>query len=143
MGHRLAPLPERVTIVEVGPRDGLQNEPVTVPTEDKVRLISALVEAGLCRVEATSFVHPRWVPQLSEAEEVMRKVPRRPGLIYSALIPNVRGLDRALEVGEKLLMLWAERLKNCEASGMWPPYVSCVVPLDVPDEETLEFGEEV
>ncbi len=114
MAHPLGSLPERVTIVEVGPRDGLQNETVTVPTEDKVRLIITLVEAGLTRVEATSFVHPRWVPQLSDAEEVMRKVPRRPGLIYSALIPNARGLDRALEVGidEAVLFLSASETHN-------------------------------
>ena len=92
-------LPDEVTIVEVGPRDGLQNEPETVPTEVKVGLIDRLAECGLPVVEATSFVHPRWVPQLADAAEVLAGITPRPGVRYPVLVPNERGLDRALEAG--------------------------------------------
>jgi hydroxymethylglutaryl-CoA lyase len=93
------PLPERVTIVEVGPRDGLQNEPGTVATEVKVGFIERLAAAGLPVVEATSFVSPRWVPQLADAAEVLAALTQRPGVRYPVLVPNERGLDRALEAG--------------------------------------------
>jgi hydroxymethylglutaryl-CoA lyase len=90
-------LPASVTIYEVGPRDGLQNEPATVATEVKVELIQRLAEAGLPVVEATSFVHPRWVPQLADAAEVLAGLERRPGVRYPVLVPNERGLERALD----------------------------------------------
>jgi hydroxymethylglutaryl-CoA lyase len=89
-------LPDAVSVYEVSPRDGLQNEAVTVPTTRKLRLIEALVRAGLTRIEATSFVSPKWVPQLGDAEEVLSLVPVVPGVVYSALCPNERGLERAL-----------------------------------------------
>jgi hydroxymethylglutaryl-CoA lyase len=89
-------LPDAVSVYEVSPRDGLQNEAVTVPTTRKLRLIEALVRAGLTRIEATSFVSPKWVPQLGDAEEVLSLLPQVPGVIYSALCPNERGLERAL-----------------------------------------------
>ncbi len=89
-------LPDRVTICEVGPRDGLQNEPANVPTADKIRLIEALAEAGIRRMEATSFVAPKWIPNLADAGEVLAGLRRRPGVTYAALVPNVRGLERAL-----------------------------------------------
>ncbi len=92
-------LPDRVSVYEVSPRDGLQNEAVTVPTTRKVRLIEALLDAGLARVEITSFVSPKWVPQLADAEEVVRSVPKRPGVTLSALCPNARGLERAIATG--------------------------------------------
>ncbi|GAA4082980.1 hydroxymethylglutaryl-CoA lyase [Nonomuraea soli] len=88
-----------VEIVEVGPRDGLQNEKVIVPTAAKVAYIEALVAAGLRRVEAVSFVHPRLVPQMADAEDVMARVPRIPGVRYAGLVLNERGLDRALAAG--------------------------------------------
>jgi hydroxymethylglutaryl-CoA lyase len=88
-----------VTITEVGPRDGLQNEAVQVATEDKLRLVEALVDAGLRHIEATSFVHPKWIPQLGDADELARRLPRRQGLVYSALVPNERGYDRARAAG--------------------------------------------
>jgi hydroxymethylglutaryl-CoA lyase len=87
----------RVTVYEVGPRDGLQNEAARVPTEGKLRLITALAEAGLSRIEATSFVSPSWIPQLADAAEVTAALPRRPGVGYVALVPNARGLARLLE----------------------------------------------
>jgi len=88
-----------VDVYEVGPRDGLQNELRIVPLEGKLRLIAALVEAGERRIEATSFVSPRWIPQLSDAEEVLKSLPRVPGVTYSALVPNLRGLERARAAG--------------------------------------------
>lgn len=92
-------LPTRVTIVEVGPRDGLQNEPGVVPTDTKVDFIDRLARTGLPVVEATSFVHPKWVPQLADAAEVMDRIDRVAGVRYPVLVPNEQGLDRALEHG--------------------------------------------
>lgn len=89
--------PHVIRIVEVGPRDGLQNEPIPVPTEDKLAFITALAESGLSEIEATSFVSPKWVPQLGDAAELWPQLPRL-GL-YSALVPNAKGLERALDVG--------------------------------------------
>jgi hydroxymethylglutaryl-CoA lyase len=93
-------LPSEVSVYEVSPRDGLQNEALPVPLEGKVRMIEALVQAGLKRIELTSFVSPRWVPQLADAEELIRTLaPRSQGVVYSALVPNATGLERALKVG--------------------------------------------
>jgi len=88
-----------VQIVEVGPRDGLQNEPVVVPTGGKVAYLRALVEAGLTRIEAASFVRPDLVPQLADAEAVLARAPRLPGVRYAGLVLNRRGLRRAVEAG--------------------------------------------
>src|SRR3954470_11130746 len=93
-------LPQSASIYEVSPRDGLQNEPHPLPTASKKRLIQALIAAGLKRVELTSFVSPRWVPQLADAEELIRTIlPRSERVTYSALVPNATGLERALRVG--------------------------------------------
>ncbi len=92
-------LPPEITIYEVGPRDGLQNESRMVPTEDKIRLIDALSETGLRAIEITSFVNPKWIPQLADGSEVARRVQRRPGVAYSALVPNKQGLDAAMAAG--------------------------------------------
>ena len=94
-----ARLPDRVTIVEVAPRDGLQAERTTIPTEEKLEFIERLVAAGHTVVEATSFVSPDAVPQLADAEALLRSLPRTPGVRYPVLVPNARGLDRALEAG--------------------------------------------
>lgn len=88
-----------ITIVEVSPRDGLQNESVILSTEAKVELITQLVDAGARRVEAVSFAHPKQVPAMADAEAVMSLVPRRPGVSYAGLVLNRRGLDRALRTG--------------------------------------------
>ncbi len=92
----MSELPQRVRIREVGPRDGFQNEPEVIPTEEKVRLIDLLGAAGLRRIELTSFVRPDVIPQLADAEQVLASYERREGVAYSVLIPNERGLDRAL-----------------------------------------------
>ena len=93
-------IPSRsVTIVEVGPRDGFQNIPKEIPTEDKVKIIDLLSASGLTRIEATSFTHPKWIPQLKDSAEVIRRIAPRTGVAFSALIPNEKGLDRALECG--------------------------------------------
>jgi hydroxymethylglutaryl-CoA lyase len=95
-------LPASVEIREVGPRDGFQNEPETIPTERKVELIDALARTGLRRLEATSFVRPDVVPQLSDAEEVLERIDVPGGVALSVLIPNLRGLERALELRGRL-----------------------------------------
>ncbi|MFP5069634.1 hydroxymethylglutaryl-CoA lyase [Pseudonocardia nantongensis] len=92
-------LPERVEIYEVGPRDGLQNESAVVPVAVKAEFLDRLAGAGLRTLEATSFVHPKWVPQLADAAELLATMTRRDGLDYPVLTPNERGLDRAVEAG--------------------------------------------
>jgi hydroxymethylglutaryl-CoA lyase len=95
-----AKLPERVTICEVGPRDGLQNERgKVIATDDKLRFVELLTDAGLTYVETTSFVSPRWVPQLADHDDMMRRLVRRPSVRYPVLVPNQRGLDGALASG--------------------------------------------
>lgn len=88
-----------VNIVEVGPRDGLQNETATIPSEAKVALVDALSETGVGEIEVSAFVAPRKIPQLADAEDVFRRIRRQTGVVYSALVPNTRGLDRALAAG--------------------------------------------
>lgn len=95
-----------VIVVEVGPRDGLQNEVQPVPTERKIAFINALSAAGLPLIEATSFVNPRAVPQLADASEVMQGIARYPGVRYPVLVPNERGLDRALDGGVEAIALF-------------------------------------
>jgi hydroxymethylglutaryl-CoA lyase len=92
-------LPQRVTICEVGPRDGFQIEPEFIPTDLKIEAVNRLSEAGLPRIEVTSFVHPKVVPQLRDAEEVMARIARRPGTRYAALVPNDKGAVRAVDAG--------------------------------------------
>jgi isopropylmalate/homocitrate/citramalate synthase len=92
-------LPREVRVVEVGPRDGLQNEDMSVPTSDKARFIDLLSRSGLRHIEATSFVSPRAVPQLADAAELMGAIQEVGGVTYSALVPNLKGMQRALESG--------------------------------------------
>lgn len=87
----------RIYMQEVGTRDGLQMESVFVPTEDKIKLVNALSDTGLVKIEVTSFVSPKAIPALRDAEIVMREITRKPGVIYSALVPNVRGVERAID----------------------------------------------
>ncbi|TDY53065.1 hydroxymethylglutaryl-CoA lyase [Bacillus subtilis] len=91
--------PKKVTIKEVGPRDGLQNEPVWIATEDKITWINQLSRTGLSYIEITSFVHPKWIPALRDAIDVAKCINREKGVTYAALVPNQRGLENALEGG--------------------------------------------
>ncbi|AFQ57758.1 hydroxymethylglutaryl-CoA lyase [Bacillus subtilis subsp. subtilis] len=93
------PYPKKVTIKEVGPRDGLQNEPVWIATEDKITWINQLSRTGLSYIEITSFVHPKWIPALRDAIDVAKGIDREKGVTYAALVPNQRGLENALEGG--------------------------------------------
>ncbi len=102
----LARLPRHVRVVEVGPRDGLQNEKALVPTEQKIRFIQMLAEAGLPVVEATSFVSPRAIPQLSDASEVMHGITRLATTSYPVLVPNVKGMERALAAGARSIAVF-------------------------------------
>jgi len=146
-------LPNTVRIVEVGPRDGLQNEKTVVPTEVKVEFISRLAAAGLSHVEATSFVSPKWVPQMGDHRKVMEAVSKLPftGVSYPVLVPNLKGLEAALECGAKEVAIFgaasesfSRRNINCsieeslnrfeavvtaalEAGLLVRGYVSCVV----------------
>jgi len=100
-------LPARVRLVEVGPRDGLQNEPVAVPVAAKLRFIELLAEAGLSDIEATAFVSPRVVPQLADAEELFALLRQRSaGPVYWALVPNMKGLERALAAGARAIAVF-------------------------------------
>lgn len=105
-------LPARVRIYEVGARDGLQNEKGAVPTEVKAEFIRRLAEAGLTTIEATSFVHPKWVPQLADAEELFPRVRELPGAELPVLVPNQRGLDRALALGADRIAVFASATES-------------------------------
>ncbi|GAG51001.1 unnamed protein product, partial [marine sediment metagenome] len=93
--------PRSISIFEVGPRDGLQNEPEFVPTEKKIEFVNMLTAAGCKKIEATSFVHPKWVPQMRDARDLFAKIEKKDGVTYSALIPNMKGLELAMEAGLK------------------------------------------
>ena len=113
--------PTHVRIVEVGPRDGLQNEKTIVPTPVKIELIDRLSATGLQTVEATSFVSPKWVPQLADAAEVYAGIHKKPGLRYPVLVPNLQGYERAREVGVEEIAVFtaaseAFNRKNINAS---------------------------
>ena len=92
-------MPDQVRLVEVGPRDGLQNEKTLIATADKIELINRLSRTGLRSIEATSFVSPKWIPQLADAAEVFSAIQRLPGVSYPVLVPNEKGYERAREVG--------------------------------------------
>ena len=100
-------LPARIKIVEVGPRDGLQNEKSPVDTATKVELINRLADAGLSTIEAGSFVDPRWVPQMADSAEVFAGIERKPGVSYAALTPNLKGFERALAAGADEVAVFA------------------------------------
>jgi len=113
--------PSRVRIVEVGPRDGLQNEALMVPAASKIHFINLLSQTGLQSIEATSFVSPKWVPQLADADEVLRGITRAPGVRYPVLTPNLQGLERALAAGADEVAVFtaaseAFSLKNTNAT---------------------------
>ena len=97
---------DTVRIVEVGPRDGLQNEKATIPAHAKVAFITALSDAGLRVIEAGAFVSPKWVPQMADTAEVYREIPKDPGVDYPVLVPNMRGLERAIEAGVRSIAIF-------------------------------------
>lgn len=99
--------PRTVRIVEVGPRDGLQNEAKSVSTETKIEFIGMLADAGLTTIEATAFVSPKWVPQMADHEQLMRRLPRRDGVVYPVLVPNLRGFEAALAAGSTEVAVFA------------------------------------
>lgn len=118
------PLPKRVKLVEVGPRDGLQNEPATVPTEAKIELIERLADSGLTVIEAGSFVSPRWVPNMADTAAVLAGIRWRDGVSYPVLVPNMKGLDGALAAGAREIAIFAaasesfsQRNINCSIAG--------------------------
>src|SRR5213082_4145577 len=113
-----------VRIVEVGPRDGLQNEPREVPTATKVELIERLADAGLPAVEATAFVSPKWVPQMADHTEVLERIRRKPGVDYPVLAPNLKGFEAARAAGATEVAIFAaasesfsRRNINCSIAG--------------------------
>lgn len=110
----LEALPAEVSIYEVGPRDGLQNESAVVPTEGKLQLIDALADAGLKRIEITSFVSPKWIPPLADSVDVASRVRRREGVTFSALVPNAKGLEGAVaaKIEEVAVFLSASETHN-------------------------------
>src|SRR3954471_1983118 len=97
---------DSVRITEVGPRDGLQNEKVVIPTDVKIAYITALADAGLRVIEAGAFVSPKWVPQMADSADVYRDIPKDPGVEYPVLVPNMKGLERAIEVGVKSIAIF-------------------------------------
>ena len=131
-------LPRKVRLVEVGPRDGLQNEPVHVPAAVKIELIHRLQDAGLNIIEATAFVSPKWVPQMADAAEVMAAIRRKPGVAYPVLVPNMKGLDAALAVGATEVVVFgaateafSQRNTNCSiAEGLARFKAVCEAALD-------------
>lgn len=100
-------LPRKVRVVEVGPRDGLQNEPQSVPTAVKIELIDRLTDAGLPAIEATAFVSPKWVPQMADNAEVMAGIRRKAGTSYPVLVPNIKGFEAALAAGVEEVAVFA------------------------------------
>jgi len=139
--------PENVKIVEVGPRDGLQNEKMVVDVNDKIELINQLADAGLKNIEAGSFVSPKWIPQMAGSDEVFRAIgndiqPRHPGIIFSALTPNEFGLDRAIECGVKEVAVFAaasesfsQKNINCsiaESLARFTPVIAKAKALNIP-----------
>ena len=134
-------LPGKVKIVEVGPRDGLQNEKEVVPTATKIELIERLAEAGLRVIEATSFVSPKWVPQMGDNTAVMQGIRRHPGTTYAALTPNLQGFDAAIQAGADEVAIFSAASEsfsrkniNCsisESLKRFEPIVSAASALEI------------
>jgi len=123
-------LPKKVSVYEVGPRDGLQNEARQVPTPDKIRFIDALVASGIRDIEITSFVSPKWIPQLADASEVARGVTRPAGVRMSALVPNRRGLDTALAAGMKEVAVFMSASETHNQKNVNKPIAATLAAFD-------------
>src|SRR5256886_12724394 len=111
-------VPAFVRIVEVGPRDGLQNEPGEVPTNVKIQLIERLADCGLKAIEATAFVSPKWVPQMADHAEVLERLKRKPGVSYPVLTPNLKGLEAARAAGAKEVAVFAAASESCSQQNI-------------------------
>jgi hydroxymethylglutaryl-CoA lyase len=109
---------DQITLFEVGPRDGLQNEKERIPTSSKIELIERLVSAGVTRVEATSFVNPKWIPQLADAVDVVTGLKKQEGVVYSALVPNMKGLERARQTGLKEIAVFMSASESHNKSNI-------------------------
>ena len=105
-------LPAHVRLIEVGPRDGLQNEAQPISVADKVQLVNALTDAGLGYIEVGSFVSPKWVPQMAGSADVFAQIQRKPGVVYGALAPNMRGFEDAVAAGVKEVAVFAADRKS-------------------------------
>jgi hydroxymethylglutaryl-CoA lyase len=135
-------LPSKVKLVEVGPRDGLQNEAQVVPTTIKIELIERLADAGLRAIEATSFVSPKWVPQMGDNSAVMRGIQRHPAAVYPVLTPNLQGFDAAIEAGATEVAIFGAASENfsrknincsiAESLKRFEPIVSAASALEIP-----------
>jgi len=125
------PLPEKVRIVEVGPRDGLQNEAVAVPAMVKIELIHRLQDAGISIIEATAFVSPKWVPQMADNAEVLAGIRRKPGASYPVLVPNMKGLDAAIAAGAEEVVVFGAATESFSKRN-----TNCTI-----DEGLARFGE--
>lgn len=108
----------RITLFEVGPRDGLQNEKEIIDTSLKIELIERLVSSGIRRIEATSFVNPKWIPQLADAIDVLNGIRRKDGVVYSALVPNLKGLERAQQTGIKEIAVFMSASESHNKSNI-------------------------
>jgi hydroxymethylglutaryl-CoA lyase len=111
-------MPDRITVVEVGPRDGFQMEKNFIPTEQKIQIIDQLSETGITRIEVTSFVHPKVIPQLADAAEVMAGIKKKQGVHYEVLIPNLKGMERALQSGVRDITLVVSASESHNQSNM-------------------------
>jgi hydroxymethylglutaryl-CoA lyase len=129
-----------VTIVEVGPRDGLQNEKAAVSTADKIEFINRLSAAGLPSIEVSAFVSPKWVPQMADAAAVFAGIVRRPGTRYSALVPNLAGLDRALEAGVTDIAVFAAASETFSRKNINQGIEESLVAYKVVTERALSAG---
>ena len=132
--------PERVRIVEVGPRDGLQNESISLGVETKTELVNRLTASGLSYIEVGSFVSPKWVPQMAGSEEIFTQLPKGDNNTYAALTPNMRGLDRAIECGVKEVAVFAaaseefsQRNINCSIAESLERFIPVL-------EKSLDLG---
>jgi hydroxymethylglutaryl-CoA lyase len=137
----MSTLPTHVRLVEVGPRDGLQNEAQIVPAAVKIELIERLAAAGLTAIEATAFVSPKWVPQMADSAEVMASIKRHPGVAYPVLVPNLQGFDKAVEAGAKEVAVFgaaseafSQKNINCsiaESLKRFEPVIASATALDL------------
>jgi hydroxymethylglutaryl-CoA lyase len=132
--------PSRVTVVEVGPRDGLQNEKAAIATAAKVRFVDALSRAGLSRIEVSAFVSPKWVPQMADAADVFAAIDRRAGVSYSALVPNLAGLERARAAGVADVAVFAAASESFSTRNINKSIAESLVEYAIVSEQARGLG---